>query len=263
VLGSFAYWLLCLFLALALVRTPAARAQTVDLLALRRDVRVLRRRAQPPRWRPGDRFLLAAVSRCLPRGAWWRFPVRSETPRRWHRELVRRTWAAGGQRRGPGRPPLVPELQALIRRRAREHPIWGDQRRRGDLRTLGHPVAASTIQALLRRHRVPAAPHRAGRRWSAFLRAQATGLLTCDIFTVETVRLQTVYVRFFLDVHARRVVVTGCTPHPTAAWVAQQARNGCWDLAEARIHPTVLLRDRDTTFVPACPRARVRRGVRR
>ena len=36
-------------------------------------------------------------------------------------------------------------------------------------------------------------------------------------FTVETVRLQTVFVLFFSELQTRRVLVIGCTEHPTAA----------------------------------------------
>jgi hypothetical protein len=107
----------------------------------------------------------------------------------------------------------------LILRLARENPRWGYQRIRGELLTLGPTVAAATIQTLLRRHRVPPAPRRAGLAWPAFLRAHAAGLLACDFFTVETVRLQTLYVLFFLEGHTRRVFVAGCTAHPTSAWV--------------------------------------------
>src|SRR5262249_45217783 len=132
----------------------------------------------------------------------------------------------------------------------------------GELGKLGHPVAASTIQALLRRHRVPPAPRRAGLSWPAFLRAHAAGLLACDFFTVETVRLQTLYVLFFLEVRTRRVVVAGCTAHRTAAWVTQQARDVTWELAAAGIHPTVLLRDRDTKFAAAFDAVLAADGVR-
>jgi hypothetical protein len=47
------------------------------------------------------------------------------------------------------------------------------------------------------------------------------------------VRLRTLYVLFFLEVQTRRVVVAGCTNHPVAAWVTQQARDLRWALAEA------------------------------
>ena len=259
---SYLYMVVSVLLDRVAVRTPSARAQTIELLALRDEVRVPRRQGQRTRWRPGDRVFLAALSRCLPRAEWWRLPVRPETLLRWHRELVRRKWAAFGQRRGPGRPPLAPEVRALILRLARENPRWGYVRIRGELLKLGHAAAASTVQTLLRRHRVPPAPRRAGLAWPAFLRAHATGLLACDFFTVETVRLRTLYVLFFLEVHSRRVFVTGCTAHPTAARVTQQARDVCWELAEAGARPAVLLRDRDAKFPPAFDAVFAGRAVR-
>src|SRR5262249_26070527 len=233
------------------VHPPPERAQTIELLALRQEVRVLRRQVKRTGWRPGDRLFLVALSRRLPRGEWRRLPVRPETLLRWHRELVRRKWAAFGRRRGPGRPPLAEEVRALILRLARENPTWGYVRIRGELPKLGHPVAASTIQRLLRRHRVPPAPGRAGLSWPAFLRTHAAGLLACDFFAVETVRLRTLYVLFFLEVQTRRVFVTGCTAHPTAAWVLQQARDALWELEAAGTRPRVLVRARDAKFVPA------------
>jgi len=244
------------------IRASARQVETIELLVLRHEVRVLRRQVKRTGWQPGDRLLLAAPSRCLPRGEWWRFPVRPETLLRWHRDLVHRKWAAFGQRHGPGRPRLAAELRALVLRLARETPTWGYVRIRGELRKLDYAVAASTIQALLRRHGVPPAPRRAGLSWSAFLQAHAAGLLACDFFTVETVRLQTLYVLFFLEVHTRRVFVAGCTAHPTAAWVTQQARNVCWDLTEAGVHPTVVVRDRDSKFVPAFDAVFATEGVR-
>src|SRR5439155_27375424 len=83
---------------------------------------------------------------------------------------------------------------------------------------------------------------------SAFLRAHAGAVLACDFFTVGTIRLRTLHVLFFLEVHTRRVLVAGCSAHPSAAWVTQQARNLCWRLDEAAGRPAVLIRDRDGKF---------------
>src|SRR5262249_14239269 len=45
------------------------------------------------------------------------------------------------------------------------------------------------------------------------------------IAAVETVRLRTLHVLFFIEVQTRRVFVAGCTEHPTVARVTRQARN--------------------------------------
>src|SRR3712207_680735 len=103
---SIAYACVRLLLDWLLVCSRPSAARDVELLILRHEVRVLRRQAKRARYRPGDRVVLAGLSRLLSRSEWWRCPVRPETLLRWHRELVRRKWAAFGRRRDPGRPPL-------------------------------------------------------------------------------------------------------------------------------------------------------------
>jgi putative transposase len=57
------------------------------------------------------------------------------------------------------------------------------------------------------------------------LASQASSIVACDFFTVETVLLRRFYVLFFIAHASRRVWLAGCTTNPTAGWVAQQARN--------------------------------------
>ena len=247
-LVSILYALVCLIVDLAFLRLRSDRGCAVELLTLRQEVRVLRRQTRRPAWQPGDRLVLATLSRCLPRTDWFRFPVRPETLLRWHRDLVRRRWAAFGGRRGPGRPPLSTQLRELIGRLARENPGWGYQRIRGELLKLGHDISATAIRSVLRRRGIPPAPRRVGLPWRAFFQAQAAGVLACDFLTVETVRLTTLHVLFFIELHTRRVFLAGCTEHPTSDWVTQQARNLAWGLQDAGLRPTVLVRDRDTKF---------------
>jgi hypothetical protein len=116
---------------------------------------------------------------------------------------------------------------------------------------LGYCVSATAIRTLLRRHGVPPAPRRAGLSWRAFLRAHAAGVLACDFFTVETVRLQTLFVLFFIELQTRRVFVAGCTEHPSAAWVTQQARQLAWHWDEDARRPALLIHDRDAKFPAA------------
>jgi hypothetical protein len=89
---------------------------------------------------------------------------------------------------------------------------------------------------------------RAGPSWAQFLKAQAEGVVACDFFTLETIRLKTLYVLFFIQLSTRRVVAAGVTAHPDSAWVTQQARNAAMDLNDRGGSIRFLLRDHDAKF---------------
>ena len=221
------------------------REREVEILVLRHQLKVLSRKAGRPRLRRTDRAFLAAVSKVLPRERWTSFFVRPATLLRWHRELIKRKWTYRGKR--AGRPPISPQVTDLILRLAKENPRWGCVRIQGELRGLGIRVGATTIRSLLRRHGFGPAPRRDGPSWSEFLRAQASGILACDFFSVETAFLSTLYVLFFIEVGTRRVHVMTSTRHPDASYTTQQARN----LYMEDALPTGvrhLIRDRDARF---------------
>src|SRR5215210_8070322 len=71
---SILYAVVRLLIDLALVRGRPAAARDIELLALRLEVRVLRRAAKLNQWRPGDRLVLSALSRTLTRCDWGRLP---------------------------------------------------------------------------------------------------------------------------------------------------------------------------------------------
>src|SRR5664280_767099 len=109
-------------------------------------------------------------------------------------------------------------------------------------------LSPSSVWAILQRNDIDPSPMRSGPTWAEFLRSQASSILACDFFSVDTVLLKRLYVLFFIELDTRRVHVTGVTAHPIGPWVVQQARNLTVAL-EDRVHPVkFLIRDRDTKF---------------
>jgi putative transposase len=83
---------------------------------------------------------------------------------------------------------------------------------------------------LLTRRDLGPAPRRGGTTWRQFLTQQASSMVACDFFTVETVWLNRIYVLVFIELATRRIHLAGCTTNPNGAWVTQQARNFTFDL---------------------------------
>ncbi len=241
------------FLYLAFVRTVQIlhlqRSDESDLaievVMLRHEVAVLRRQVARPALQPADRAILAGLSRLIPRSKHNRYFVQPDTLLRWHRALVRRKWTYP---KSSGRPRIPKGTVQLVVRLARENPTWGYRRIHGELSVLGIQLAPASVWNILQRHGLDPSPNRTGPTWAEFLKAQATTMLACDFFTVDTVLLRRLYVLFFIELDSRRVFVTGVTANPTGAWVVQQARNLSHELSQRARPVKFLIRDRDTKF---------------
>src|ERR1019366_420613 len=195
---SFLYIAVVRLLQLLRLSRTAQQDLAIEVVMLRHEVSVLRRQGPRPALRPADRAVLAGLSRLLSAARRGHLFVQPETLLRWHRDLVKRPWTYSHRR--PGRPTLPAGTVSLVLRLAQENPTWGYRRVHGELATMGVRLAPSSVWATLRRHGIGPAPRRSGPTWSEFLRAQATTMLACDFFTVDTVLLRRLYVLFFIEV---------------------------------------------------------------
>jgi putative transposase len=261
-LASLLYSIAPLLVDLLSVRDREQAELQAEVLALRHQVRVLQRQVRRPRWRPGDRLVLATIIERLPKRRWSALLPSPETILRWHRELVRRKWAAFGKRPRRLRPAIDPGVVDLILRLARENPRWGYRRIQGELLKLGRPCSHVTVRKVMRWHQVPPAPRRSTRSWEEFIRQHAAHVLATDFFTVETAWLGRLYVLFFIEVGSRCVHLGGVSAHPTGQCVAQQARNLAWQLQDGVLSATHLLHDRDSKFCEAFDAVFTAEGVK-
>ncbi|WP_329011390.1 integrase core domain-containing protein [Micromonospora rifamycinica] len=240
--------------ALALLRLlpMSDRDKDAEILALRHQIMILERQLGGDRVRfaPADRAWLAALLHPLPRPVLHqlRLLVRPDTVLRWHRDLIARRHAQSSRPYRAGRPRTIRSIRTLVLRLARENNGWGYRRIHGELLVLGVKVAASTVWEILQDAGVDPAPERTSSTWATFLRSQAQGLIATDFFETVTLTGARMYVLAVIEHATRRVRVLGVTPHPTAAWVAQAARNLVMDLEDTGCQVKYLIRDRDGKY---------------
>jgi putative transposase len=227
---SLCYVVLRRVLQLAVLRCRSNEFKELEIVVLRHELAILRRRTRRPAMTWTDGLFLAGASRLLPRACWRSFIVTPATLLRWHRRLVAKRWTYVGR---TGRPPMRREIRELVVRLARDNPRWGYQRIVGELKGLGVAVSATTVRTWLRAVGLGPAGTRGGTTWREFLRAHRRSTLAVDFFNVETIWLQRLYALFFIELGSRRVHVAGCTQNPIALWVTQQARQLTWTLAQS------------------------------
>jgi putative transposase len=212
----------------------------LEILALRQQVAVLKRKRPRPRLNAIDRLFWTAFRRLWSRWSEVLVIVKPETVIGWHRAGFRLYWRWHSRRQG-GRPKVAADIRKLIRRLAGENPDWGAPKIHGELQKLGFVVSERTVARYLRRL------HRSGngaRRWLAFLQNHREAIVAFDFFTVPTLTFQLLYCFFVIEHGRRKILHCNVTRHPTADWVVQQLREA---FPEAGAYRYVIL-DRDSKF---------------
>jgi putative transposase len=216
------------------------RSIKAENLFLRRQLALyVERGVKPRRIDCVTRIGLTLLSRCFN----WRdalVVVRPETLIRWHRAGWKLFWRLKSR---PGRPPIPPQLQALIRRIANENPSRGEERIANELLLkIGIRVSPRTVSKYLPRR--PRSRPRGDLRWSTFLRLHAQGIIACDFFVAVTATFRLLYVFVVIEHRSRRLIHCNVTTHPSAAWTLQQLREavGYEDRYKFLVH------DRDSVF---------------
>jgi putative transposase len=227
--------------------------QAIDYL--REENRVLREQLGGRRLRLNDdqRRRLASKAKGLGRKVLAEVAtiVTPETLLAWHRRLVAQKYDGSGKR-GPGRPRLPGEIEALVVRMAEENRDWGYRRIQGALSNLGHELARSTIAEMLKGHGIEPAPERSRKTtWKEFLKRHWELIVAADFFTVEvwTRRgLQRFIVLFLIELSTRKVQIAGIASDANGLWMSQIGRNLTDVEKGILIGKRYLIHDRDPLF---------------
>ena len=238
--------------------------KTAEILILRHQLAVLQRR-QPrhPKLNWADRALLAALLGVIPRArrSGLRLLVTPDTIVRWHRDIVRRRWAARSMRGKTGRPPAGTSRPWSSGWRGRT-PDGATAVIHGELAGLGVKVAGSTVWEILKTDGIDPAPRPTGPTWSQVLSSQAEAILACDFFTVDLLGGSQAYVLMVIEHATRRIRILGVTLHPAGRWASQPARNLLMDLGEQAHRVTFMIRGRGSNFTAASDAVLAGAGIR-
>ena len=228
------------FFSALLSSLKSRRELAFENLALRQQLSILKKRHPRPRLTEGDRLFWLWLSRVWKSWAEALVIVKPETVIGWHRRGFRWFWTRKSRRRGPGRPPIAPEVKALIFQMAQANSTWGAPRIHGELLKLGFAISQRTVGRLM-----PKGPRKPpSRTWRTFLDNHVKDLVSIDFFVVPTATFRVLFVLLILVHDRRRVVHFNVTDHPHAEWTALQVVQAFpWDEA-----PRYLLRDRDGVF---------------
>jgi transposase InsO family protein len=133
---------------------------------------------------------------------------------------------------------ITPEIRELLRRMARENPLWGQRRIQAELARLGFSVCARMVAKYMRRP-YDGTPSPG---WRQFLAQHSQEIWACDLFTVQTLWFRTIYVFFVIHHGTRELIHARVTAYPNSQWLAQQIVEACGPSTEP---PRFLIHDRD------------------
>jgi putative transposase len=224
-------------------RWRAPEALTAENLFLRKQLALYQEcQIKPRRATPATRIALIWLARWFD----WRqalVVMQPATLIRWHRQGFRLFWRWKSR---PGRPPIPADLQALIRRMARENPSWGEERIANELwLKLGLRVSPRTVRKYLPKHLDHGRGKRApSQRWRTFVPNHAQAIVACDFCVVVTATFRLLYVFVVMEHDTRRMLHANVTAHPTAPWTFQQLR----EAIPAEHAYRFLIHDRDAIF---------------
>ncbi len=208
-----------LFIA-ALVHSlfKSRRQLTLENLALRQQLAMLKQSVKRPRVSPVDRLFWVLFSKYVDGWRAMLHALHPDTVVRWHRQGFRLYWRWKSRGPKPGRPTIDAGLRKLIRQMQSVNVGWGAPRIHGELLKLGIDISQATVSKYMVRQQKPPS-----QTWRTFLENHADCIAGINFYTVPTATFRLLYMFIVLNHDRRQVVHFYVTEHPTGhQWTAQQ-----------------------------------------
>ena len=200
------------------------RQLTLENLALRQQLAMLKQSVNRPRILPVDRLFWVLFSKYVDGWRAMLHVLHPDTVVRWHHDSFRRYWSWKSRRRLVGRPRIDADVRKLIVQMQSMNVGWGAPRIHGELLKLGIEISQATVSKYMVRYRKPPS-----QTWRTFLDNHADCIPGIDFFTVPTATFRIFYVFIVLSHDRRQIIHFNVTAHPTCPW--RIGLSGChWQL---------------------------------
>ncbi len=226
-------------LSLLVIRFRMRRSLEFEVVALRHQLAVLKRRQKHSSLiTPADRFIWTWLYRACPQAAQWMRLVKPETVVEWHRRGYLYYWRC---RSNCGHVPwkVKGQLRRLIIQMYNENAGWGAGRIQGELLKLGYNVTKRTVAKYLAMYPLAPSPG-----WRTFLRNHIHDAAAIDMFVVISMSFRLLFAMVIIRLDRRTILHVGATEHPTQEWLSNEVSAAFFRIPK----PKYLIRDRDSAY---------------
>ena len=210
--------------------------------ALRKQLALLNSRKTQIRTKPIERWYFILFSKLFSKWQDIIVIVQPKTVLSWHKSFIKAFWRWLSKPKPSGRPAADKELITLIKRMAKENPLWTARKIYNELNVLGFDVSLNTVRKYMppKSKKISPSPN-----WKSFLSSHFGEIYAMDFFTIPCIRnLRSPFFCFFIISHAAREILhINISRNPNLDWVKQQIRQ-----AFEASTPKWLLSDNDPVF---------------
>ncbi|TGN19282.1 integrase core domain-containing protein [Leptospira idonii] len=137
----------------------------------------------------------------------------------WRKQKFKLFWKLLSKSKNPGRPNVPWSLIKLVRKIAKQNPIWGATKIHGVLLKLGFIISERSVSKYVKTfHRSPNPRKRLS--WKNFYLLHSDSMIVSDLFTVFSYNFREIYkVIFFLDLKNRQILHFDISAKTSTAWV--------------------------------------------